>query len=574
MTTEGATPLTPSTLLDAELAQLRQENELLHASARQSSQELELLRAQREQLLEQQKQSTRTIEQLQHQLQYLLRRIYGRSSEKIDPQQMLLFEKLLEQLAPRTIVERPASPEPTSPSPAQKGHGRRRLPADLPRRKVIHDLPEEEKTCPCCGQMRHVIGQEVSEQIDYVAPKVSVVEHVQLKYGCRHCEQQAAEGGPQITTAQKPLSPIEKGLAAPGLLAYVIVSKYSDHLPLHRLERILERYGIEIARSTMCDWMAQCAELLQPLHDRLVHYVRQSDVIHTDDTPVEVLDRNLDRTRTGRFWVYLGDPDHPYTVFTYTASRSRDGPMQFLKGWGQDRPVYLQADAFGGYDGIYAGQAGGRVTEVACWAHARRKFYEARSSDAAASTQALAYIRLLYDVEDQAREQFEEQGETAERRTLSAIRLALRQGHAVPRLEQFKTWLQSQQAQPTTAGLRLGGPVLPKSPMGQAITYALNQWEALCVYATNGRLAIDNNAAENALRRVAIGRKNWLFCGSDNGGHTAAILFSLIATCQRHKVEPFAYLRDVLTRIAATHISQLDQLLPDRWQAAQPDSTT
>jgi hypothetical protein len=277
---------------------------------------------------------------------------------------------------------------------------------------------------------------------------------------------------------------------------------------------------------------------------------------------VDVLDRNLDRTRTGRFWVYLGDPAHPYTVFTYTASRSRDGPMQFLQGWGRDRRVYLQADAFGGYDVIYAGEAGGRVTEVACWAHARRKFYEARTSDLAASTQALAYIRLLYDVEDQAREQLEEQESTADCRTLPAIRQALRQGHAVPRLEQFKTWLLSQQVEH-------GGHVLPKSPMGQAITYALNQWEALSVYAADGRLAIDNNAAENALRRVAIGRKNWLFCGSDHGGHTAAILFSLIATCQRHKVEPFAYLRDVLTRIAATPISQLDQLLPDRWQAAQ-----
>jgi transposase len=562
MVTDDATPLPLGTSLDAEFAQLRRENELLHASLRQSSQDLELLRAQREQLLEQQKQHTRTIEQLQHQLQDLLRRLYGRSSERIDPQQMLLFERLLDQLAPRTVVERVVPPEPASPSPTPKGHGRRRLPADLPRRKVIHDLPEEEKPCPCCGRIRHIIGQEVSEQIDYVPPKVSVVEHVQLKYACRHCEQQAAEGGPQIATAEKPLSPIEKGLAAPGLLAYVIVSKYSDHLPLHRLERILERYGIEIARSTMCDWMAQCAELLQPLHDRLVHYVRQSDVIHTDDTPVDVLDRNLDRTRTGRFWVYLGDPAHPYTVFTYTASRSRDGPMQFLQGWGRDRRVYLQADAFGGYDVIYAGEAGGRVTEVACWAHARRKFYEARTSDLAASTQALAYIRLLYDVEDQAREQLEEQESTADCRTLPAIRQALRQGHAVPRLEQFKTWLLSQQVEH-------GGHVLPKSPMGQAITYALNQWEALSVYAADGRLAIDNNAAENALRRVAIGRKNWLFCGSDHGGHTAAILFSLIATCQRHKVEPFAYLRDVLTRIAATPISQLDQLLPDRWQAAQ-----
>jgi len=440
--------------------------------------------------------SQRENEQLLHRLQVLLKARFGPRADRVDPNQLALFAtEILEQ------VEKPA-PTPTaqlrrSSSGKPNGHGRRRLPADLPREQVVHDLSEEEKPCPCCGEMRHVIGQEVSEQIDYVPPKVSVVEHVQLKYACRHCEQQVAEDGPQITTAEKPLSPIEKGLAAPGLLAYVIVSKYSDHLPLHRLERILERYGIEIARSTMCDWMAQCAALFRPLHERLVHNVRQSDVIHTDDTPVEVLDRNLDRTRTGRLWVYLGDPAHPYTVFTCTASRSRDGPMQFLKGWGEDRPVYLQADAFGGYDGIYAGQAGGRVTEVACWAHARRKFYEARTSDAAASTQALAYIRLLYDVEDEAKEQFEEQckrGEAADRgatterdavadhRELSAVRQALRQEHAVPRLEQFKAWLLSQQAEH-------GGPVLPKSPMGQAITYALNQWEALSVYAADGRLA-------------------------------------------------------------------------------------
>jgi len=626
MVTDDATPLSPSTSLGDAFLRLQREVELLRIERQQwlgVQQENELLRAQRQQLLEQQKQSTRTIEQLQHQLQHLLRRLYGQSSEKIDPKQMLLFEELLEQLAPRTPTESAALPAPASPRPARNGHGRRRLPADLPRRKVIYDLPEAEKPCPCCGEMRHVIGQEVSEQIDYVPPQVAVVEIVQLKYACRHCEQNAAEGGPQIVTAEKPLSPIEKGLAAPGLLAYVIVSKYSDHLPLYRLERILDRYGIDIARSTMCDWMAQCAEVLRPLYERLVHYARLSKVIHTDDTPVDVLDRSLNQTRTGRFWVYLGDAPHPYTVFTYTASRSRDGPMQFLKGWGQDRRVYLQADAFGGYDGIYAGEAGGQVTEVACWAHARRKFYEARTSDNAASTRALAYIRLLYDVEDQAKEQFAEQGEvakrdegaeqgtaadqdelaerdaavergavakqdkitapsksaerradarpdvsvqsseTTDRRTLSAIRHTLRQEHSVPRLEQVKTWLLSQQAEH-------GGTVLPKSPMGQAITYALNQWEALGVYTTDGDLAIDNNAAENALRRVAIGRKNWLFCGSDNGGNTAAVLFSFIATCQRHEVDPFAYLRDVLTRLAATPLSQLDQLLPDRWKAAQP----
>ena len=317
----------------------------------------------------------------------------------------------------------------------------------------------------------------------------------------------------------------------------------ATRLPLHRLERILERHGIQIARSTLCDWAAQCAEVLRPLYDLLVQRVLQSKVIHTDDTPVDVLDRQRTQTRTGRFWVYLGDPDHPFTVFTYTPSRSRDGPMEFLKDWGKDKPVYLQADAFGGYDGIYAGQAGGHVTEVACWAHARRKFYDARTSDAAVSTQALAYIRLLYDVEDAAKEQFHQQsrraaeptpspGSAAPSRSLAMIRHALRQERAVPRLQQFRAWLQSQQAQH-------GGPVLPKSPLGEAITYAFNQWDALTIYTGDGDLAIDNNASENALRRVALGRRNWLFCGSDNGGHTAAVLFSFLATCQRHKAEPF-----------------------------------
>lgn len=553
-------------LLRTSLLQSSQEAKLLRTSLRQSSDEVELLRAEREQFLEQLKQKSHEIDSLQHRLQQMLHRMFGRSAEKIDPRQMELFEMLLNQLAPPTPT-REVSPEsvPSASRPSTNGHGRRRLPSDLPRQKVIHDLPEDKKVCPCCGRMRHVIGQESSEQLEYVPAKLTVIEHVRLKYACRDCEKNAAESGPQIATAEKPLSPIEKGLAAPGLLSYVMVSKYGDHLPLHRLEHILARHGIEIARSTMCDWAAQCAFLLRPLYNLMVEEVRRSKVIHTDDTPVKVRDPNLDQTRTGRFWVYLGDKSHPYTVFTYTPSRSRDGPRQFLKGWSG----HLQADAFGGYDGIYAGEAGGHVTEVACWAHARRKFYDARHSDAALSTQALAYIRLLYDVEDEAKQRAEaladEHGEGNESVKASRLPsrraeliLALRQEESVPRLTRFKTWLETQQAS-------RGGSVLPKSSMGQAITYALNQWEALCVYTTNGDLRIDNNTAENALRRVAIGRKNWIFVGSDNGGATAAVLFSLIASCQRHKVDPFVYLRDVLTRFAATPIQEIDHFLPDRW---------
>ena len=603
----------------ATLDELRRENELLRrsvqqssseleelrVSVQQSSSELELLRAERDEYLEQLQQRDRKIADLQHQVQTLLRRYFGRSSEKMDPRQRLLFENLIDQAFPELPAEDATAEE--SAARRRKGHGRRRLPADLPREKIIHDLPEDEKPCPCCGTLRHIIGKQTHEQLDYVPAKVKVIEHVRLTYGCPRCEREASPDGPQIVTAARPLQPIEKGLAAPGLLSYVIVSKYGDHLPLHRLERIFDRHGIEIARSTMCDWAAQCADVLRPLYDLMVDQVRASGVIHTDDTPVKVQDRRRTRTRTGRFWVYLGDHDHPYTVFAYTPSRSRDGPLEFLRGWGKDERVYLQADAFGGYDGIYAGEAGGQVTEVACWAHARRKFYDARTSDPAGSAQALAQIKLLYAVEKQARQEAEKATRQAARssakrgvlcdagaaragessdhvnparvftgacsgassaRRLHALlvehRARLRQERAVPQLEQFRAWLQSQRAEH-------GGSVLPKSPLGQAIQYTLNQWDALCVYTTDGRLAIDNNAAENALRPVAVGRKNWLFAGSDNGGHTAATLFSLIATCQRHRVEPLAYLRDVLTRISAIPVSQLGTLLPDRWRPAAAD---
>jgi transposase len=509
-----------------------------------------LIQVQREQL----DASTRKLSQMEHQLQQLLRRLYGRSSEKIDPRQMALFGELLKQIETQNPPPEP-TPAPTAPPADRKGHGRRKLAPDLPRERVIHDLPEEEKACPCCGTMRIVIGDETSEQLDYVPAQVKVIEHVRLKYICKACEAKTAEGGPQIATAEKPLSPIEKGLAAPGLLSYVIVSKYADSLPLHRLERIFERHDIDIARSTMCDWMRQSAEALTPLYELMVKEVLASKVIHTDDTPVDVQDPKLGKTREGRFWVYLGDKAHPQVVFDYTPNRRRDGPMSFLKDWGKDDLRYLQADAFGGYDGIYAGEAGGMVVEVACWAHARRYFYDARKTDYRNSAQALAYIKLLYDVERDAVS------------LPPAERAAMRQDRSAPILVQFRTWLLG--LQPAN-----GGRVLPKSPMGEAITYALNQWTALCVYLIDGELNIDNNASENALRRIAIGRKNWLFAGSDNGGRTAAVLFSLIASCQRHDVEPFAYLRDVLTRIASHPHHRLNELLPDAWKLSVYASVT
>jgi len=505
------------------------------------------------QLLDVHQQDAHKIESLEYRLDLLLRKLYGRSSDKIDPKQMALFADLLKQLEQQTAVIPAAQPQPAPPpasKPTGNGHGRRKLPADLPREKRIHDLPEAEKPCPCCGEMRQVIGQETSEQLDIIPAQLTVIEHVRLKYACKACEAKAAATGAQIVLAAKPLSAIEKCLAAPRLLAFVTVSRFADHLPYYRLEHILARYGIQIARSTLGDWEAQVAIAITPLQKLMIQETLGSRIVHTDDTPVDVLEPGRGKTRTGRFWVYVGDDEHPYIVFDYTPSRSRDGPMAFLKDWGQNERRFLQADAFGGYDGIYRGEAGGQVVEVACWAHARRKFIDAQASDVAASAQALAYIRLLYDVEDLAEN------------VSSAERARIRQEQAAPVLVKFRTWLLSQQ----TTG---GGPVLPKSPMGTAITYALNQWAALTVYLLDGDLDPDNNTAENQQRQIAVGRKNWLFCGSDNGGKTAAILFSLIATCQRHGVNPFDYLTDVLTRIAATPVSRLVELLPDRWKASR-----
>ncbi len=530
------------TMLHEREAQLRQRDDLL----RERESALALRQAQ---MAEQQQ----TIEQLQrlnqglsHRLDIALRRLYGRSAEKIDPQQLLLFGQAMAQAADRVhaLAHGQGHPE-EEPSPRSKGHGRRRLSErypDLPRHRLEHPVAPEDLICPCCDRPRVRIGEDVSEQLDYVPASLFVIQHVRPKLACPHCE----EGG--VVTAQKPVDGqvIDKGLPGPGLVAHVITSKYADHQPLYRLEGMLARHGVDLARSTMCGWMKGAADLAAPLVALMASRIRQSTVLHTDDTPVPVQDPGRGQTKTGRLWVYLGDDHGPYTVFDYTASRRRDGPHTWLK----DYQGYLQADAFGGYDGIYATQ---NVVEVACWAHARRKFFDARATDSPRAHHALAMIRLLYDVERQAKD-------------LDAPdRLALRQQRAVPVLTQLHDWLQLQRDQ-----------VLPKSPMGAAITYALNQGDALVRYATDagGVLAIDNNRAERAIRPLAVGRKNFLFLGSDTGGRTAAILYSLVASAKRHGLDPFVYLRDVLARIGATPISQLEPFLPDRWRQQQLDNLT
>jgi transposase len=479
------------------------------------------------------REARRRIEQLEHHVEQLLRRQYGPRSERLDPDQLRLFAD--------DAAEGPAEPQPTeevpedreTPARTWRRRGRQTLPEHLTRERIVLELSEQERACPGCGQLRMPFGEEVSEQLEYVPASLFVRQFVRCKYACRSCQE-------HVAIAAKPPQPIERGLPGPGLLAQVITSKYSEHLPLYRQEDVLARHGVTLSRATLCDWMARAADRLTPLYDLMVARVRASKVIWTDDTTVPVWDPTLPATRTGRFWVYIGDERHPDSVYDFTPRRSRDGPERFLAGF----RGYLQADAFTGYDRICAGPA---VIRVACWAHVRRKFYECRTSAPVLAHAALARIRQLYRIEEVCRE-------------LPAVaRQAVRQRDAVPILEAFGEWLDEQ-----------AGHVLPKSPIGQAIAYARAQWEDLQTYTSDGELSIDNNLAERTLRAQAIGRKNFLFVGSDRGGRTAAILYSFVASCKRLGGDPFAYLKDVLERLPTHPTDRLAELLPDAWLAAHP----
>jgi hypothetical protein len=354
-----------------------------------------------------------------------------------------------------------------------------------------------------------------------------VIEDVRLKYAC-DCT---------VKTADKPAQPIEKSTAGASVLAQVIVSKFADHLPLHRQEKIFERHGVEISRKTMGGWMPAAAGLLEPLYQAAKKVLFESKVIGTDDTGVKVLDPKLSFARTGRIWPYVGDAYHPVVVYDYTATRGRDGPAKFLEGY----TGYLQADAYSVYDAFFKPARG--LTEVGCMMHMRRYFFKALESDQAHMGPALHLIARLYAVEDRAK------GLTAEERH------ELRQRLSAPVMEKLHQYL-----------LEIREQVLPKSPAARAVRYALNQWEALTRYLEDGDLEIDNGATERANRDIAIGRGNWTFFGSDNGGKTAAVLLSFIAMCKRNAVEPFAWFRDVLTRIATHPIHRIEELLPHNWK--------
>jgi transposase len=489
--------------------------------------------------------SQRNEAALEQRLDALLQRRQGVRPGSVDPQQPLLF-------APPPDVPVPTPPAPPTGSdekPKQRGktnkpHGRRRPAPQLRQEQRRHELTAAERLCPSCGNERQEIGVDTTCQYDYKPAEVFVVAHERVKYACTCCQG-------EVTSAAKPPQPIERGLPGPGLLAQIIVDKYQDHLPLHRSEARFQRLGVTLPRSTMCDWMAAAAALLTPLYQLLVRHVLASKVLHTDDTTVPVRDETQPSHRYGRLWDYIGDTEHPGVVFDYTPTHARDGPAAFLK----DFRGYLQADAYGAYDGIYAG-SNGAIVEVACWAHARNKFTEAQASDPERALAVKAWVRKLYDVEDEAQAQIarlELVGAAA-----VACRLRLRQEQSLPLLTSLCQWLLAQKLQ-----------VLPKSPIAVAINYVLNQWQALQRYTSDGDLHIDNNLSERTLKLIGTGRDNWLFVGSDAGGRTAAVLFSFTATCKQLGLDTFAYLRDVLLRLPTQPVEELEPLLPHRWQAAR-----
>jgi transposase len=460
---------------------------------------------------------------------------YGPRADRLstpgDVAQMLLeFAGELE-ARPVDLADLPPGDVPAT-EPETKGvrrvnKGRRNLAAfdQLPVIRREHDLPEEHKPCPCCGNTREKIGEESSWQVEYVPGHFERIEHVRNKYACRYCEQNAVNPN------------IEKGMAGPGLLAYVVTSKYADYLPLYRLEAIFERNGLAIDRGTQSLWCRDVADIVRPLFDLMKERVLQSHLICTDDTVMPMLWPG--KTKQARMWVYVGDEHHPYNLFDFTLGRSRDGPATFLRGYKQT----LLADAYGGYDGVVVGND---ITRAGCWAHARRKFVDAEKAHPAIAAEAVGIIKRLYAIEERGQE-FDVQE-----------RLALRQRESAPVLAAFKEKLYGWRDQ-----------LLPKHPMAQAVSYTLNQWAELNVFVVDGSVPTDNNISERQMKRVVLNRKNSLFVGNQRGGQTAAILSSLTSTCRRHDIDPQRYLTQLLSNLPATPMSQLDQWLPDRWKHNQ-----
>ena len=467
------------------------------------------------------------IEHLKLLIAKLRRMQFGRKSEKLD-RQIEQLELRLEDLQ----ADEGAAPieVPKTARTAPEVPQRKPLPEHLPRDTRTY-LPESAERCTQCGAAMKQLGEDVSEQLEYVPASFRVIRHVRPKFACSCCD--------HITQAAAPSRPIERGLAGLGLLAHVLVSRFADHVPLYRQSVIYAREGVELERSTLAKWVGHSATLLQPLVEAIRRHVMAASKLHADDTPVPVLAPGNGTTKTGRLWVYVrddrpsGDATPAAVWFAYTPDRKGIHPQQHLAAFAGT----LQADAYGGYQAIYET---GRVIEAACWAHARRQIYELHAARPNAfNTEALERIGALYKIEEAIR------GRPPDERR------AYRQAHAKPLLDQLHTWLSE-----------VLDTLSRKSDTSRAILYALNRWAALTRYCDDGRLEIDNLPVERALRGVAIGRRNYLFAGADSGGERAAAIYSLIGSARLNGVDPETYLRHVLARIAEHPINRIDELLP------------
>ena len=475
------------------------------------------------------------LETLQQQFLNLRRMHFGATSEKFAGQTELFTEK----------VELPVPPEPgklTVPA-HQRRKGRPALPDDLPRERREYDLSEAEK-----AEFDAVkrIGEEISKSIEYTPARLIVLEHARAKYVC------TKDGESTIRTAHADPSPLPKSNAGASLLAQILTATFADHLPLNRQQTIFKRHGVELHRSTLCEYKLGAAELLAVLRPALIAHVLAAPRVHSDDTTLPLLEKGRGTTKTARLWGYLGAGarqgndgtwvEHaPAVVFEFTESREGRHPQRFLKPYSG----YLQVDAYSGYDALFAS---GRVIEVGCLAHARRRFFEVAKTQKTPglAAQAVAWIGKLYEIETRVKDEPPDK------------KLLVRQAESVPLLSDFKRWLDGH-----------FGSLLPQGPLGQAFGYAIRQWRALTRYTESGILVPDNNLLERQMRPIAMGRRAYLFTASERGGMAAATMYSLVATCKLHRIEPFAYLKDVLGRIRNHRMDRLAELLPFNWSPAQ-----
>jgi len=470
------------------------------------------------------------IRRMQQQMEEMIRRLYGRKSEKLDINQLLMDGLILSADGEASAPDAPVVEVATEARPKKKSHGRRPLPDHLPRHEIIIPVPEEKKICPVTGEARPFLGYEESHKLEYIPETLRVNVYKREKYGS---PMGAEEIG--VVCAPVPASVVERCLADTGMLAHVAVSKFDDHLPLYRQERILLRQGVHVSRKTMADWLTAMGTGLSRLDRLIADQILASGVVLHDDTPVKMLDPGASKTRETRLWVATSGCGPPLVHFSFSLNRKQETPKDFFK----DYSGALMCDEYAGYANVDCGQL------LSCWAHARRYVEKAKTVEPAFATAVLLEIAKLYCIEKKIRDSSDKD------------RLRVRQVESIPQLKVVFDLLESREFR-------------PKSPMHRAAFYTLNNRERLTRYTEDPRLPIDNNAAERAIRRVAIGRKNWLFLGSETGGRTAAILMSLLGTCWANRINAWIYLKDVLDQLPTLPKEKLAELLPHTWIDSHP----